>query len=133
MRQCDSAMTTIRRCDNDDVDSVIMRWRKYDIAIILSHCGYRTVALLPSHFRPFVIALSHCRHRTIILSPSRYRIVDCHLPVDNYKLLTNKLTVNNMGKKFTFVNRIFSSCFKYLFLSFFFFFVYWKRVYKIIN
>jgi hypothetical protein len=62
MRQCDSAMAT-------------MRWRQYDGAIELSRCRYRGIILSPSRFRTVVIDYRIVSHRTVVLSSSHYRIV----------------------------------------------------------
>ncbi|KAH3885369.1 hypothetical protein DPMN_009362 [Dreissena polymorpha] len=45
------------------------------VAIVLSNCRHRIVALLSSYYRIVAIVLSLCRHLIVALSSSYYRIV----------------------------------------------------------
>jgi hypothetical protein len=107
MRKCDIAMTKVRYWDGDNA-IVISNYRI--IAITLSHCRHRVIALSSSHYhivdislshsriivlessRYCAIALSHCRHRSVVLSSSHYRTVALsHAGL--YSIITMALTV----------------------------------------
>jgi hypothetical protein len=117
-----------------------VRWNYRVVAIKVSYCRHRVIALSSSHHgtvifshcRQCVIALSpshsHWRHRTVVLSSSHYLTVALSPSGLNY-VLHDRIWENS----FTFINRFHSYSLFTFFFVLSYLFVYWRRLNKIIN
>ncbi|KAH3853848.1 hypothetical protein DPMN_096383 [Dreissena polymorpha] len=79
MRKRHSTMTTMRQCD---IDSATIRWRQCDMRQYDGEDAKTrwrecddTMATVRCDDRFVAIVLSHCRHRIVALSSSYYRIL----------------------------------------------------------